>query len=193
MANDAGTDGHYLTTDPYEAFNRDVPEAMRYDVMTMLAEAAQGDDHADVHILDRDRIDAINARAHGIVTIDGEEYSFQLEDGNWNGTVLLDWEGGREFVHHVPTRWALQPDYALVNDAIANQRGPFLLFKWDAMLNNHPAIAAIPGKYSYDRMMQPGGFIEKHYRDAAAKHRFVIVDQEQADETRAQLAKACPA
>jgi hypothetical protein len=168
-------------------FEACVPAHMQEDVMTMIAEAAQGwNEHEAVTILDRDRIDAINVRAHGIIEIGDQEYRFIVEDGNWNGTVLHDWDGDMEFEPLPRTEWVLQPSDDLVGRAIMANNGPFLIFKWDAMLKR-PEIAEIPGKYAYDRMMQPGGKIEKHYRDAAAKHHFVIVSKEEADETRRRL------
>lgn len=176
--------------DPYAAFDRDVPEQRRDDVMTMLSEAAHDDGaHKCVTILDRDRLNAINVRVAGIVELDGKEFSFQLQDGDWNGTELLSWEDDKPFEYHTPTRWALQPDSALVDKALLDGNGPFLLAKWDAMLRR-AEIAEIPGKYGYDRHFAPGVVSEKHWRDAAAKHRFEIVSQETADETRAKLARA---
>lgn len=182
-----------MSGDPYEAFARDVPETMHEDVMTMLAEAAHDDDaHDCVTILDRDRRDVINVRVGGIIEIEGREFSFQLEDGNWNGTVLLEWESGKPFEYSQPARWALQPVRRLVDEAVMAGKGPFLIIKWDAMLKNRPELAELPGKYAYDRFFQPGGLIEKHYRDIAAAHHFEIVSEETAAETRARLAKATP-
>lgn len=180
-----------MERDPYAAFERDVPEHLREDAMQMMAEATGGyGDHDCIHILDRDRLDAINFRAHGIITIGGEEYTFQMEDGNWNGTVLLSWNEGKPFEHHVPTKWALQPNRELVDKAIMSGKGPFLIFKWDAILKNRPDVAAIPGKYSYDRHFAPGGKIETYWRGKAASHHFDIVTEETANETRAALARA---
>lgn len=174
----------------WEAFERDVPERLREDVLTMLAEATQGVEHDCIHILVSDRIDAINCRAHGIIEIEGEEYTFQMQDGNWNGTELLAWNEDKPFELHVPTQWALQPTRNLIGEALAEGKGPFLLLKWDAILKNRPEVAEIPGNYSYDRRVQPGGLVEKHWREKAAKHHFEIVTQEEADETRALLATA---
>lgn len=176
--------------DPYEAFERDIPEALREDALTAMCEATSGYEVANVHILDRDQIDAINARASGIITIEGEEYSFHLESGNWNGTVLLAWQEDKAFEHRVPTRWALQPTREIIGKHLAEGKGSFLLLKWDAILKNWPKVAEIPGKYAYDRRVQPGHKVETYWKAEAAKHNFVIVSQEEADETRAMLAKA---
>lgn len=178
-------------SDPYAAFERDVPQHLQEDAMQMMAEATGGyGEHESICILERDQIDAINARAHGIITIEGVEYVFQMEDGNRNGTELLSWNEGKPFERHVPTAWALQPIAELVGDALEAGKGPFLIFKWDAMLKNRPALAAIPGKYAYDRFVQPGGLIEGHYRAEAAAAQFEIVPQEVVDETRAKLARS---
>lgn len=175
-------------SDPYEAFEQDVPERLREDAMTMMAEATHMDGaHDCIQILDRDRIDAINCRAHGIIEIEGEEYTFQMQDGNWNGTELLAWNEDREFEHHVPAQWALQPTRDLIGKAHEEGRGSFLLLKWDAMLSNRPSIAEIPGKYSYDRRVQPGGKVETYWKAKAAEHHFDIVLQEEADATRKLL------
>lgn len=181
---------------PDEAFCRDIPEPKQEDVMLMIAEAASGwSDHDCITILDRDRMDAINVRASGILDWEGREYSFIVQDGNWSGTVLEAWEeaGDQKFEYHQPTVWALQPRRDLISDAIANGKGPFLLMKWDAVLKNRPEVAAIPGKYAYDRHFQPGGFVENHWNDAAAKHQFEIVTKDEVDETRKRLTEATKA
>lgn len=171
---------------PDEAFARDVPTERQEDVLTILSEAAQGIDHPDVHILERDRIDAINVRAHGILQFGGEEFTFQIQDGNWNGTELLAWNDDRPFELHEPTRWTLEPNGELVEKAITEGRGPFLIFKWDAMLSRAP-VSEIAGKYAYDRRVQPGVVVESHWKAEAARFGFVIVTEDQAAETRARL------
>lgn len=178
---------------PDAAFDADIPAAMRDDIMTAISEAAHmgGGQHGCVHILEQDPLDAINVRAQGIVTVNGREFWFIVESGNWNGTVLEGWEyaGTQTFEPRPRTQWALAPRPDLVTDAIVSGRGPFLVAKWDAFLTRKE-IAEIPGKYTYDRMMQPGSKIEQHYRGTAAKHGFVLVAQERADEIRARLMAA---
>lgn len=168
-------------------FAADIPPEHQEDVMVMLSEAAQEScEHDDVTILDRDRRDAINVRAHGIIQFGGEEYTFIIEDGNWSGTVLQSWNDGREFEHLPHTQWALEPRADIVNNAIAKGKERFLLAKWDAFLTR-PEVASIPGKYSYDRMMQPGIVVERHWKAEADRYGFVLVSQEVADETRTRL------
>ena len=175
------------TLNPYAAFERDVPAGLQEDAMIAMSEATSGYDNPNVHILERDQLNACNHRAHGIITIGGKEYTFHFESGDWNGSVLLAWEGDKPFERHVPTRWALQPRRDLIDRAIAGGKGPSLLFKWDSILKNRPNVAAIPGKYGYDCHFQPGGYVERYWRDKAAEHQFEIVTQETADETRTIL------
>lgn len=181
---------------PDETFDRDIPEALREEIMTAIAGTAAGwEKDSRVTILDRDQLDAINVRASGIIEVDGKEHWFIVEDGNWNGTVLHAWDhaGEQKFEYHRPTQWALQPQRHLIDQAIQNGKGPFLVIKWDAMLKNRKELAEIPGKYAYDRHFQPGGKVEAYWKDAAAKHLFDLVTKEEADETRKRLETATEA
>lgn len=179
--------------DAYAAFERDIPADKQEEIMTMMAEAAHDDDaHRDtITILERDRLDAINVRVNGIVTFNGNEHSFILSDGNWNGTFLEDWDGPMQFELHKPTVWALQPNNALVGKALMEGKGKFLLMKWDAIIQNRK-LDDLPRKYAYDKHFAPGGKTESYWRGKAAEHGFVIVTKEEADATRAALAEQQP-
>ncbi len=178
---------------PDAAFDADIPAAIRDDIMTAISEAAHLGEgtHGYVHILEQDRIDAINVRAEGVVTIEGKEYWFIVQDGNWNGTVLEGWVfSGKQNFEPLPVpQWALAPRPDLVSDAIGSGNGPFLIAKWDALMSR-PDVARIPGNYAYDRRVQPGLKIEQHYRDTAAQYGFVLTDAENAAEIRSRLAVA---
>lgn len=183
-----------MTLSVEAAFERDIPAEERDNVMQMICEAAQyGDDQHPQHIsiLSRDRIDAINVRAEGILTFGNREFAFIVRDGNWDGTVLEGWEeAGTQTFEPLPrTVWALAPLPSLVSNAIATGKGPFLVMKWDHFITR-PEIARITGNYTYDRMVQPGIKVEQHWKAEAAKHQFVITYQENADEIRARLLAA---
>lgn len=176
------------------AFERDIPAEHRDSVMQMICESAQcGDDYHPEHvsIIDRDRIDAINVRAEGVLTFEGREFAFIVRDGNWDGTVLEGWEesGTQDFEPLPRTQWALAPRGDLVSTAIANGNPGFLLSKWDAILSQ-PEIADIPRKYSYDSYVQPGLAVSQHWKAAAAKRGLVLTSQEDADEIRSRLLAA---
>jgi hypothetical protein len=176
---------------PDEAFDRDVPKVIQDDVLTMICEALHDErhGHSAVTILERDHLDAINVRGSGYVEIGDVEYSFIAESGNNMGFVLEDWDGDKQFKPHQPTKWVLAPLQHLVGDAVMAGRGDFLLAKWDA-LASRPDVAKIPNDYAYDKHFQPGGKIEGHYRDKAAKLGFQIVSDDYAAEIRKQLAGA---
>lgn len=172
-----------------QAFHRDIPKADQEDVLTMICESAHGQKHDAVTILDIDRLDAINVRVEGILQWNDEEYSFHVEDGNWNGTVIREWEGvGEAFERHKPTVYALQPNLGLVSKAVESNRGAFLIAKWDAFLTRAD-VKEIPNKYMYDKHFAPGGKTETYWKEAAAKHGFVIVTEDEASRTRAMLAE----
>jgi hypothetical protein len=182
-----------MTTTAQERFERDVPEDQREDVLMMLAEATgQWGKHDCIMILEHDRIDAINARAHGIITLGDKEFTFSFRDGNHDGSVLEDWEGDDVWEATPRTEWTLQPLPHLVSKAITAGRGPFLIKKWDIIVAREE-VREIVRNYAYDRMMQPGGKIENHYKQKAAKHYFEIVSKEEADATRARLMQATTA
>lgn len=175
---------------PDERFCADIPAHLQEDVMTMIAESAQYDaGHDCVTILERDRLDSINVKAHGIIEVDGEEYTFIVRDGNWDGTVLEAWNEDKTFEPFHRIQWSLQPRRDIIARAIVEGRGLFLIAKWDALLSK-PDVSEIVGKYTYDRMMQPGNLIEGHYREKAAAAGFEIVSKETADETRVRLSEA---
>lgn len=170
------------------AFERDVPKHMQDDILTAICEALHDERHGhdDVTILERDHLDAINVRGVGIVEIGGVEYRFIAESGNNMGFVLEDWEGDTEFKPRQPTKWVLAPLSHIVDDAILAGKGPFLIAKWDALASRSD-IAEIPRNYAYDRHFQPGGKIEGHYKEKAAKVGFAIVTDEHAAEIRKNL------
>lgn len=177
----------------YEKFVADIPDAADQDnILTMLSEVVSGyDGHHDcITILDRYASNACNHTGHGIIMWQGVEYTFNLESGNNRGTVLLEWEGvGREFEEPIPVQYALQPIGTLIDQAIMSGKGPFLVFKWDAVVKNLKLNETLRS-YLYDRHFAPGTKTTSHYRAIFAKHQFEVVDHQEADETRARLMKA---
>ena len=173
-----------------DRFRQSVPEGQRDDVKQMIAEATQGFNVDEtITILERDRIDAINARARGIIVVNGEEHTFICQDGDWAGTVLEDWDGDKEFAPLPRTEWAVQPRRDLVEKAISQGRAAFLLEMWGSFLTREE-IADLPRKYAYDRMVQPGIKVEEHYHAAAAQHEMVLASREEADATWRMLESA---
>jgi hypothetical protein len=175
----------------WEAFCRDIPKEDHDDVLTILSEAVAGyDHHKEVHILNRWQSDVINATADGTFQWKDVEYYFHLENGNYRGTVLLGWEdAGNSYKEPEPVVYALQPRADLVDAAILAGKGPFLVWKWEALAGRSD-LATIPMSYAYDNFFQPGIKVNDYWRKKAAEHKFEIVTKETADETRARLMKA---
>lgn len=144
-----------------------------------------------VWVADIQDLNVCNQAITGTFWIDGTEYSFEAECGDWNGWVWRSISADAPVptieIHH--TKWALEPNNELVGDALMKGEGKFLIAKWDALISREPC-KSIPGSYSYDRHFQPGGSVETHWKDKAAKYGFVLVDQETANETRARLSGA---
>lgn len=176
---------------PDEAFARDVPADLREDLLTRICEAMHDADHVhdDITIIERDWLNSLNVRAHGIVETGGVEYTFIAESGNNAGFVLDDWNGGRDFEPASRAVYALQPQAHVIASHIAEGRGPFLIQKWDHFLTR-PAIRDIVASYTYDRHFAPGGQTETYWRARASAHLFDIVSAEEAAVTRQHLAEA---
>lgn len=174
-----------------QAFDRDVPAALRDDLFEAMAEAADsGEGRDNVSIVDFDRIDAVNVRASGFVEIEGREYAFEIESGNRAGTVLTHW-GVEEkpFERHEPTRWAVEPDRLLIGRAMETGTCGMLLLKWEALSKRQDVVEAIRA-YGYDRHFAPGVVTEDHWRGRLGRLGFVLVDEETAASTRTLLESA---
>lgn len=176
-----------------QAFAAAVPEHLQQEIRERMCEAAHSERAAfqGIHIINRDWLNVINVRVSGTIEIESVEHWFILESGDCAGDVLRAWDevGEKEFAPYQPTRYVLAPTENIVGEAILAGRGPFLIAKWDAIATRAD-VAKIPADYAYDRFFQPGGQIEGHYRDAAAKFGFRLVDEEHAAEIRARLATA---
>ena len=116
---------------PDQAFGRDIPEPIRDNAMTQMAEASgEGEGrHGNVYILEQTKHDAINVTVSGIFTLEDREFWFLLDNGNWNGTVLLGWEeaGQQQMTVNEPTQWTLVPSPSVISEALAAERGHILL------------------------------------------------------------------
>lgn len=181
---------HAYDDEVWEAFCEAIPEKYREDILTNMSEAAHSDRYQtdQVRILNRTRHDMINVTVEGIVSYNDREYSFHLEDGNWNGTQLRGWNGlGSEWEEYVPTPLALAPRGNLISAALAPGGNPaFLLKKWDLFLTRED-VNKILRDYAYDRFFQPGGVVENHYRDKVESLGLVITTKEDADQIRKRL------
>lgn len=156
------------------------------DQMTALAEAAQsGEGNGNVSVLSHDRLDAINAQAECIITINGQEYWCIVEDGNINGTQIVAWEdeGQKTFEPYQHIQYALVPKAHIIERHRQCDNLHNLLRMWDAFLERK-GVYDIISSYMYDRRVQPSRVVENYYRQRASKYGFEIVTKEEADATR---------
>ena len=138
-----------------------------------------------VYLSDCQMIDACNYRASGSFWWGDIEYSFLVDNGNRNGFVFRELSDTAPIpnveVHR--TRWAIAP---LNTNVRTPQQARFLLAKWKGF-EERADVKEMVRDYSYDRTWQPGGLIESHYRDKAAKIGARIVSEDHAQEIRRDL------
>lgn len=187
---------HASDDEIWDAFCAAIEEKDRDDILTQMAEAAHSDRHQtdSVRILNRTRHDVINVTVEGIVTYKDEEYSFHLEDGNWNGTQLRGWEEtGTDWEEYVPEPLAIKPHRELIWKALAPGGNPKHLLTLWKIFEEREDVNKILRNYAYDRFFQPGGKIENHYKDQLDRMKISITVKTDADEVRKRLQEAADA
>jgi hypothetical protein len=78
-----------------EAFDLDVSVSDQDTILTAIVEAAWGAPNPIVTIINSENAGGPQdpvIRASGNVFFNQRSFYFEIEDGNWNGTVLLHWE-----------------------------------------------------------------------------------------------------
>ncbi|WP_411839638.1 hypothetical protein [Paracoccus sp. ME4] len=183
---------------PEDAFWRDVPEAVREDVLQRIVELAWSGERSSgdgVEICSLDEINALNIDFNGTILIDGREHEFHIRDGNNAGTEILGWnEDGRFELdrNERPVR-ALVPDTpAEVSEAIGSRRAGVLLRRWDADLDpateRGRALHDLPSRQAYDAFFDPGP--KPHFDRIARRFGYRISDREEELVIRRRLHEA---
>ena len=140
-----------------------------------------GEKRFDVRFIDIHQHNACNHTMTGIVVVDGIDYGFVMESGDWNGTVVKEYGPAEEcsqvYSYEPPpeTRFKLVP-----KDDMLEQSNPAkyaIALKWI----QQPHIQEKLQSYHYDRHFQPGCVIETHYKEWANKLGMkFVVDSEDA-------------
>lgn len=151
------------------------------------SEGNEGDDGA-VYIADVQMVDACNHVAVGSFWIGGTEYSFEVDNGNNAGFVFRKLSADTPIpnieIHR--TEWDVEPaEFPLIETKEQAER---FLWKW-GLTRKNADVRKMTGSYAYDRMFQPGGQIESHYRDKAAKFGLRLTSKESVEERRQQIAR----
>jgi len=102
----------------------------------------------------------------GTIDIEGVEYGFIIQDGDWNGTEVREWGLADDVGSYDPPPPPEPVSFIPVNDHLAWERpemfGVYVAWRKESWFTEQQR------KYAYDRHFQPGGYVEKHYRDWAA-------------------------
>jgi hypothetical protein len=136
-----------------------------------------GEKRYDVRFIDIHEHNACNHTMTGIVVVDGVDYGFVMESGDWNGTVVKEYAPAEEcsqvytYEPPQPTRFKLVPKNYDELKAF-HPKKLAIAMKWI----QQPHIQQKLKDYHYDRHFQPGLQIENHYKDWAKslKMEFVV-------------------
>lgn len=148
-------------------------------------------EHGYFWVSDRHWVNRLNQIIVGSFWVDGVELTFEAESGDRNGWMWRDISPDKpvariEDIAPKPTVYALQPNEYIVRKSMAQGQSYFLLVKWDAFLKRKD-LAELPRKYMYDKHFAPGSKTESYWRGKAEKVGFILVPEDQANETRAIL------
>ena len=138
------------------------PETLERIINALCDGYGQPCESGGVCITDVHRTDAINCVMSGIIDIDGHNFGFVIEDGNYNGTVVLEWGDADEIgAYSPPEREPLTFIPEVMN---MTALGIKIYLHW----REQPWFKEKERAYNYDRFFQPGFKIEDHYRKWAA-------------------------
>jgi hypothetical protein len=177
-----------FTCSTYDEFDAHYGRAVANELFSRICEAAYDPKRPQpgVTITNIHRHNAINMTFEGVLLHDGIEFSFVIDDGDWNGTEV------REFTTHdlapyeppQPTRYTLVP-----TDGNLKENRPAM---YEAYLRwtREPWFQELLRAYHYDRHFQPGLVVERHYREKAAERglKLEYADSDRAVRIQADLA-----
>lgn len=122
---------------------------------------------------------ACNYTHSGTVTIDGVEYGFIIDNGDWNGTVVREWGLADDVGSYEPPRPTIYT-FVPTDDALKDDKpGLWLVYlHW----REQPWFQEKERGYNYDRHFAPGGKTETYYHEWAASKGMKIASSEAAQE-----------
>lgn len=109
---------------------------------------------------------ACNHTLSGTIEIDGTEYGFIIQNGDWNGTVVDKWglaDDVGTYKPEPPTLFTFVPMDDTLRTSKPHMWQVYLAWRKEKWFQDKERA------YNYDRHFQPGGAIENHYREWAAK------------------------
>ncbi len=143
-----------------------------FDSLKDFGQASHGVYFSDIYAKD-----VINHVLSGEVTYNGEKFNFVIENGNQNGTVVLEFEREEDgevgaYEHPKPNLWTFVPE----NRDLKHEK-PYM---WKVYLawREMEWFKEQERKYNYDIFFQPGGHVKDHYSKWAAEKGLAISDME---------------
>jgi hypothetical protein len=124
-----------------------------------------GEKRYNVRLIDIHEHNACNHTMTGIVVVDGVDYGFVMESGDWAGTVVKEYAPAEEctkvYSYEPPpeTRFKLVPKNYDELKAF-NPQKLALAMKWIQQTHIQEKLS----NYHYDRHFQPGFAIENYYK-----------------------------
>jgi len=156
-------------------------------VMEILSEVANGTSHNCVHSIDIRSQDDTNVTMTCTLVWKGVEYYINMDDGNWNGTVINDWVWEWGFFHSYPR---LPISYTIMPLVFPNDKidAHIMLDNWESMLSSRK-LDYVVYNYSYDRFVEDDPFIQSfhHYNKVVNNEGYRIVTEPVADQFREEL------
>ncbi|MBS1065888.1 hypothetical protein JK164_07940 [Gluconobacter kondonii] len=150
----------------FEAFCAKYGEKAGEEVMERIADAMwtrKGDDR--LRINNFHTLNACNHVADGDIEHAGEWFSFSIESGNWNGTVIRGWGDLDQVTAYDPPRptvYDLMPRDRSLEIARPGMFRVYLLWRREKWFQD------LAQSYNYDRHFAPGGKTETYWREKAA-------------------------
>jgi hypothetical protein len=124
----------------------------------------------NVYISEKEELDVINCRFYGFIEIDDKEVWFKAEDGNWNGSVILDFDEDKD---KTPAKkWVTFREFVVdeskIKDEEHRQVAEAVLNGWKK--KNIHKINDMESSMNYDFFFEPTLKTRQHYQEYASKH-----------------------
>lgn len=144
----------------------------------------------DITFTDITAHDAINHTMIGYFQHDGDEVCFNIDNGNWNGTVVNSFGEDADMTPPPITVWRLRPKEVPSWGPDGDETPAQYAKRVETWRKRNDVIFAhwktekwfqdLERSLNYDRRFAPGLKTDEHYRAAAEKRGLVIVAEEHA-------------
>jgi len=142
--------------------------------------------YGDITFSDIVRHDAINATLYGYFAHDGEEICFQIDDGNWAGTVVREFGEDTNLTPPAGhTRRLFDTGPGIGHGSLPSRTALLDLYLGWTQGAHMPEFRKMESDYAYDAHFAPGLKTSTHYRDWATQKGLVLASAWIEDDARA--------